>query len=835
MKIVKAVIITLIIAITAIFSFQFHLKRQFEKSVDDPGGTVTVKGLTGNVTIRRDELGVPYIEAKNEDDLFFATGYVTASDRLWQMTVMKMAMEGRLSEIIGAEGLKTDLFMRSLGTEDAIDGILKSMDPVMMKILESYSRGVNAYVDSHPSLPAEFYLTRYRPEPWAPRDSLYVFAMMSLNLSFNFIEELDFINLAARMGYEKAAYLLPVYPGDDLPFEEAKKLSEINHRALNKIAFGWDGVRDSLREILSLGVPASNNWALAGTRTKSGRPIICNDTHLALMMPNVWLMVHQKCPGFDVAGVAAPGLPIVSLGFNGRVAWGATMVMADNQDIFVEQFKDVDGAPHYLYKGLWIPARIKTETFRIRDGQTVTRKIRYTAHGPVLNDALSIITMPPEMPVQPLPVKSDYGLALSWGIGDGARTINAFLGLCRAQDAAGARKAVLEMDSTYLNIVYGDAVNIGWQVSGRYPKRKKGTGQLPSPGWTGDYDWNGFTTSDANPHAENPAQGYIATANNRTVDKKFPLQMSASWYNPERAERLHHVLGQIKNATAEEMMKLQYDRYSLMAKKIQDLLFRGESAKKLRAAIGTLGEERAGNVREALEFLKPERFNVVMEEDSAPAAVMGAFMHTATRCVFLDELGPEGSIAWESFQDASEISYSALQDHLLGREDSPFWDNVRTKRKETKWMVMAEALSDAIVLCEDRMGSARRKWQWGKLHTYHWEHDFTKKIPLFHGFFNRGPYPAGGDGHTVNVATPAWGSDFNVTIIPAMRLVVDFGLKEPARLICTHGQSGNPSSGHYDDMLPYWLSGKNHPLPFGRKAVKAQYEDVLVMKPEHSK
>jgi len=831
MKIAKAVVISLIIILTAVFSFEYNLKQQFARSVDDPDGTVTIKGLADKVTVRRDRLGVPYIEAKNEEDLFFATGYVTASDRLWQMTVMKMAMSGRLSEIIGPEGLKTDLFMRSLGAGDVIDEALKKMDPAMMRILECYSRGVNAYVKSHAVLPAEFQILGFRPEPWEPRDSLYVTAMMGLNLSFNFIEELDFLNLAARVGYEKAAYLVPVYPGDDLPFDEAKKLSEIDRRALNRMSRGWNGVRDGLRELFSIGIPASNNWALAGTRTKSGRPIVCNDTHLALMMPNAWFMMHQKCPGFESAGVASPGVPIISLGYNGRVAWGATMVMADNQDIFVEQIKEIDGVPNYLYKGKWVPARIKTETFRVKDGRTITRKIKYTGHGPVLNDALSIITMPPELTVQPLPVKSDYALALSWGVGDLPRTLLAFLDINRAQSAADARKAVLGLEGTYLNIVYGDADNIGWQVTGKFPKRKKGTGQLPSPGWTGDYDWDGFTASDANPHAENPAQGYIATANNRTVDKKFPLNMSSCWYNPERAERLQQVLGPIKNATAGEMMKLQFDRYSLMSKKVQDLLFRGESAKKLRAAMKSLGEEKAGNVREALEFLKPERFNNIMAEDSAGAAVMGAFMHAATRCIFLDELGPEGSVAWESFQDASVISYSAFQDHLLGREDSPFWDNITTKRKETKWIVLAQALSDAILLCEDRMGSARRKWEWGKLHTYHWKHDFTKKLPVFHDFFNRGPYPAGGDGHTLNVATPVWGSDFNVVVIPAMRMVVDFGLKEPAYLVHTPGQSGNPSSGHYDDMLPYWLNGKNHPLPFGRKAVEEQYEDVLVLKP----
>src|SRR4030042_2969557 len=269
-----------------------------------------------------------------------------------------------------------------------------------------------------------------------------------------------------------------------------------------------------------------------------------------------------------------------------------------------------------------------------------------------------------------------------------------------------------------------------------------------------------------------------------------------------------------------------------MAKKIQRLLFHGGPAREIRRAVRSMTDDGAARAWEALEFLKPERFNAVMDKDSAPAAVLGAFMHAAVHGIFLDELGPEGSVPWESFQDASMCSYSAQQDPILGREDSPFWNDINTKENEGKWRILAEALDRAILLCEDRMGSNRQAWKWGRLHTYRWAHDFTKKIPFFHGYLNRGPYPASGDGHTLDVATPSWGDSFDVYLIPAMRLIVDFGLEEPARLVCTPGQSGNPSSDHYDDMLPYWLNGKNYPLPFGKEAVEKQYHDVLIMRPK---
>ena len=246
MKIAKIVSVCLIIAVAAIISLDYFLKQQFKNSVDDPKGTLLIRGIRNDVTIRRDGLGIPYIEAKNEDDLFFATGYAVASDRLWQMTMMKMAIQGRLSEVVGKNGMKIDLFMRTLSVGGIIDESMKKMDARLLMILENFSRGVNAYVDSHRDLPAEFVLTRYRPEPWQPKDSLFVFAMLSLSLSFNFLEELDFINIAGRVGYDKAAYLFPVYPDEALPFDEAKKLSGIDYRQLNGMAADWNNLREQL-------------------------------------------------------------------------------------------------------------------------------------------------------------------------------------------------------------------------------------------------------------------------------------------------------------------------------------------------------------------------------------------------------------------------------------------------------------------------------------------------------------------------------------------------------------------------------------------------------------
>lgn len=808
------------------------LRLAFRCSVDPPTGAITLPGITGTVVIRRDALGIPLIEAANEPDLYFATGYAQASDRLWQMVFMRMVMQGRLAEIIGAGGLDFDIAMRSLHARRYVDEAMARLRPGTRALLEAYSRGVNAYIETHRILPPEFILTRHRPEPWKPEDCFYVFGLLNMSVSGNLIEELGFLLAANRLGYGKAAVLFPVYPDEPLPLAEARKLAGIETRDLAAPLDRLSASLRSLTNVMPMNKPASNNWAVAGSRTKSGRPIVTNDTHLDLMIPNSWMIMHLKCPTLDVAGVMAPGLPIVCCGFNGSVAWGATMVMADSQDLFLEKLKTDGGSRSYLYKGAWRPVSMRTETFRVAGGETVRREFASTIHGPLFNEALERMPFPPEMPVQTLPMKSSYGLALSWALEGGSDSLEGFLALGRARSMAEARAALLRVKSIYLNIVYGDRTGIAWQVTGLFPTRRAGTGQFPSPGWDGAHDWTGFVPMERNPSSLNPAEGYIGTANNRTVSANHPFVMSTSWFGPDRADRIAQVLSGTRTATAESMHALHFDRYSRLAAKMQRLLSDGPLAERVRASIARLSdEEKRRAATQALAMLAPTAFDCVMRPESANAALYGAFVHTFTRATFLDELGPDDSVVWESFVHTNMISYSAIEDHLQGREDSPFWNDVGSGGREDKADILAESLARAYALCGERMGGDPKKWQWGALHTYHWRHEFAKKLPILHGYFNRGPHPAGGDGQTVNVAAWAPGKNFDTWLIPAMRLVVDFGLADPAFLVTVPGQSGNPSSVHYGDMIEHYLTGKNHPLPFATKAIDAQYADRLELKP----
>lgn len=804
-KVNKAILIILLVSFISQCSMMGHYFKASEKQYS---GTIHIEGLQHSVEVRYDDLGIPHIKAQSEDDLFLVTGYIMASYRLFQMVMMKMAIQGRLSEFAGKDALPIDYFMRSLNAKKMVADAMRSIDSHGLMMFTQFAKGVNAYIKGCKKLPPEFILAGFKPEQWQPEDGLYIFGLLNLDVSFNFIEELQFLMIAQKLGLEKACELFPIYKDTELPYAEVQKLKnvvpDIPLDSTMNIAL-------RLQKTFGLGLPASNNWALSPAKTK-GKSIVANDTHLMASLPSPWIIMHLECPTYHCAGVCLPGIPIVVAGYNGHVAWGETMVMADTQDIFIEKIKEEKGQLYYLYKNQWLRLEKREEVFNVK-GKTHTVTMYSTVHGPLLNAALSTMPFPPKMPVQPPNVIVPYGLALSWVMEGGDKTLQGFYNLGKAKTIQQAREAMKKIHTIYLNIVYGDSNSVGWQVTGLYPVRKKGTGLFPSPGWTGEYDWEGFVPFEKLPHKENPKEGYLATANHRTVDKNFPVDFSQSWYNDERAMRIVQVLSQNKIFTLEDVMRLQNDQHSLMAQHVQDILFGKDYNALVVAAIQELSPKQKEKATKALQMLSPQKFDCVMRVDSPNAALMGALYHCFVHNTFADELGPKEEPLWEAFLQASMTSYSAFDELLAYKHQSAFFDDVRTPKVETKWDVLAKTLADAYALCQDTMGSNEGKWQWGKLHAYWFKHEIAKEVGILKGFLSRGPYPAGGDVHTVNVAMFTWGKDFDVWMIPAMRMIVDFNQDEPLYFITVPGQSGNPVSKHYDDMVEYFVNGKYAHIP----------------------
>lgn len=803
-------------------------------------GSAMLPDLTEDAAIRRDKLGIPVVEAQNRHDLSYTAGYTMAADRLAQMVSFSLLGQGRLAEMAGKAALDIDIFIRTLCLPKIAEKQVKQLSPQTHRMLEDFSEGVNAYINTHKDrLPPDFRITGYTPEPWEPVNSLNVFNVLNLGLSFNLSEEIAFLNLARALGAHKAAWLFPVYPDEPLPFDKAEALAEIRLSAMQEpLASLAKTVRKLDRLLMPLGTAASNNWAVAPERTAKGASIVANDTHLPLEHPPVWMLMQLKTPDFHAAGIAMPGIPGIVAGYNGNIAWGMTMVMADSQDLYLERIKTIAGREHYLYKETWQPVQTRTETFHIKGADPVTRTVRCTRHGPLLNEALPPYTGSPAIPGK---AKSDFGLAVATTLTEADHTFDAMYGLHFAETPEEGRKALKKVRLMGLNFVYGNAEHIGWQVSGRYPIRKKGRGHLPSPGWTSEYDWQGFLPPERRPRAADPECGYLYTANHRTIEPGEDLILGSSWYAPERAERIRQMLAANENYTFRDAVSMQNDRMDLLAGKLRRLFSDSPLASGIAKAIESWDDaNRAGRARQALTILR--EFDGVMKADSAGAALFGIFHHVLTRRLFRDELGPESGRAWKSFRVLCRGIYGPEQDHLLGRPMSPFWDDVSTPEKiETRADIIAASLAASTAYARRSMGRNPENWQWGKIHTYEWRSRISKMrdhLPLFKRFgawlaahyTDRGPYPAGGGFNTINVAGYHKGEDFDVWMIPSMRMVVDFGREEPLFLVNSGGQSGNPGSPHYDDGIRVWLEGGNRQMSYRRENLRQQYDRVFTLK-----
>jgi acyl-homoserine-lactone acylase len=811
-----AALLTAVVTLTGCQSF---LNSRYSNSVPPDQGIVQVKGLAQSVVIRRNPLGMPLIETTTFHDALFALGYVHASDRLSQMVGLRLMAEGRLAEMAGPGVLEMDRFMRAVNLKRSAEALYNNASPRMKKFFEVYARGVNDYLFRYrDKLPMDLAESGYRPAYWKPEDSVLVFCLLNFGLSVNLKEEIAALTLAQKVGSEQLAWLLPTYPDEPLPFEETAKLKGLDLRGqlagLNAVSTAVNQFSDAHM----LGVAASNNWAFTPQRTRSGKSLLANDTHLPLSMPSVWNFVQIRSPKFQAAGVSIAGVPAIVAGFNGKLGWGMTMVMGDNQDLFLEQIKQQNGRMHYLADGKWLPVRERQETFFIKGQRPIRETLYETRHGPLLNSVLG----ERKHTLQPMQLSSGFGLALKTTQLEADKSLDAFFDLSRAQSVEQAFEATREIRAMPLNIVFADAQHIGWQVTGRYPNRRAGLGLVPSPGWGNEFAWDGFADPMLHPYDQDPPQGWLGTANQRTVPRGYGMQLSNSWFYPERAERIAELAGTGRH-DSQSMIAMQYDQTSPFVAKLQTMFSAPGMAEGLQAATAALPAAERSKAQEAFNRLM--KFDGKLTASSADAALYSVFLHQSARETFLDELGPESSPAWQALVDTANNSYSAQADHLLGREDSPFWNDTRTAQKEDKPAILARSLAGAVTLLESKLGSERSAWQWGKLHTYNWISETTQLAPhmsasqrtsinALKGYLDRGPYPAGGDHSTLNVAAYKWGENFDTWLIPAMRIVVDFGREEPLIGLNSSGQSGNPASKHYADGIDAWLKGNYMSFPF---------------------
>lgn len=735
-------------------------------------GVQPIKGLAQNVSVRRNAQGMPLIESNTFHDALFSLGYVHASDRITQMVTLRLLAQGRLAEMSGPQVLDVDRFMRAVNLKKSAGELYNASSPRLKRFFEVYARGVNAYLFRYrDKLPTDLAQSGYKPEYWKPEDSALLFCLLNFSQSSNLQEELSALVLAQKVGVDKLAWLTPSAPDEPVPLAEADKLKGVNLSQITGLA-GLETVGQQLRSLNALGVTTSSNWAIGPQRSRSGKSLLANDIAAQPQAPSPWNYVQIRAPKYQAVGASIAGLPTLLSGFNGKVAWSMSAVKGDTQDLFLEKVKRQGNALYYETNGKWLPAGVRNETFFIKGQRSIREVVYETRHGALLNSSQALT--------------SGLGLALQTADFKDDKSLDAFFDLSRAQNAGKASDATREIRAIALNMIFADASNIGWQVTGRFPNRREGEGLLPSPGWDTRFDWDGYADAMLHPYDQDPAQGWIGTANQRTAPRGYGMQLSNAWDAPERNERLAQLANAGKH-DSRSLIAMQYDQTTLFAAKLKGMFQAPGMAQPLKQAIEALPAAERAKAREALERLMA--FDGRLATTSADAAIYELFLQESARQIFLDKLGPENSASWKAFVSNASLSYSAIADHLLGREDSPFWDDTRTPQKEDKPAILARTLAAAIATGDSQLGADHKAWQWGKLHSTTWKNTSGQVL--------RGPFASGGDHNTLNPAPYSWGQDFNATQVSALRMIIDFGQAEPMMGQGGIGQSGNPASPNY--------------------------------------
>jgi acyl-homoserine lactone acylase PvdQ len=773
-------------------------------------GEATVPGLTAPVQVRYGPHAVPTIEAENLADLLFAQGYVVASERMWQMDMMRRLASGRLAEVLGEKALPVDRFFRTIGLAKAAEEGFEALEDEYKGYLEAYAAGVNAYrTEAARRLPLEYLIGGFEPAPWTPRDSLVVGEYMGWMLSFNAREELVYLRLAARVGKARALELFPSDEGIPAP-DEAAMLPDgaIAQTAELEALFALPAEYG-----LPIPAPTSNAWAINGERTEEGQALLANDVHLAPSVPGVWYELELKAPGFHVTGAALPGAPFVIIGHNEHLAWGFTTVIADTQDIFVEQVSD-DGAHVRRPQGEPEPIQSREESVRVRGRKAPWRfSVRSTRHGVILNDVLGDHTATPmDLPA----VETRHLLALRQNLEVPGRAIPAFHGLNTATTLEAARIAIADLRHASMNLMLADRHGgIAWQVSGLIPKRGRGPGTFPSPGWEPGYGWTGYFDPRHNPGLVNPAGYALVTANQRTIPPDQEIQLSRSWMAPYRAQRIQQMLGARNPLTAEDLERMQLDRVSIQALRFKQAL--GREAARIRV----LDPEAR---RIADEYLMT--WDGSFGPGSRAAALFVLLRPALFEALFGDELGEE----LPALLSIAIAHYNGLEEALYSGESS-FWDDIRTSRKEGAAHVWARALRRAKSQLDQRfpqLGSQRLD----RLRWLAFPHAFDR-VPILGPFFGIGPLGAAGDTHTVNTMKASPQNPEKALFIPTFRAIFTPADWPASRSTLPLGQSGHRFSPYRRDQLEDWLQGRTHSIQWEGPA-PGQEIGIRLLKPAAS-
>jgi penicillin amidase len=736
-------------------------------------GTIELDGLAGRVRVRRDRWGVPHIEADERADLYFAQGFCHAQDRLWQMDFYRRVVEGRISEMAGAEGLPVDRLMRTLGIRRVARHEEAALQPALREMLERFCAGVNAAAAAAPALPFEMQLLRLGFEPWRPVDILSLGKLLSFGLSTNWERELLRADMVRALGPELTARLDPTYPAENpIVTQEAWSgdgLAMVEQLGAVRRSFG-----------LAAEASGSNNWAVSGALSATGTPLIAGDPHLPQSMPGIWYENSLRHGERFVRGGSMPGMPGIYMGQGNDVCWTFTNVMADVQDLFVERIE----GDAYLFEDEWRPLQTVREEIAVKGrSEPVVLDVRATHHGPIVNEALG----------------ADEGepLALRWLALDEP---TAFAGVFELLEIGSGPELVAKLaghTAPASNLVWADRHgSIGYKLIGRLPLRRGGCPDLPKPGWSGEFEWEGTIPYEELPETVDPESGYLVTANNRIVGDEYPHHITSEWLDGFRAKRIEQLLRATDEHDLESFEAMQSDNLSLpgieAARRLGRLSPPGQrersAVERLRSWDGCLDPETiAGTIYQA--------FLLRLAREVARAAIGDRDLGERWLDRADNGFTPHTTSPWRWHSHLMAL-WAEGDEALIGRP----WDGL-----------VLEALAGALDDLTERFGPDPQGWRWGQVHEMEFAHPLGAANPLLRRLLNR-TLRAGGAQETVSQIAYDPNDPYKAVWAPSWRMVADPADPDRSRWQMFTGQSGHPASPHYDDLQADWLQGRTQPM-----------------------
>lgn len=786
--------------------------QMLSASLPDYEGEKIVPDLRGNVEVYFDSMAVPYIFAENDRDVAFTLGYLHARERMFSMDLMRRACEGRLSEIFGEETLPFDKMFRTVGIYRTAKMLEEKINPEVLNLLRAYSEGVNYYIEEKKNeYSFEFDVLDYLPYKWEPVHSLIVIRMMAWELNLSWWTDLAFTELVQKLGEDKVKEILPDYP-ENAPTiipEEITDFTLINNSFIetDKAFRRFLGMRGTQ--------VGSNSWVVNSRLSSSGKPIIANDPHLAFRVPGLWYAVVIKSPDWNVAGVSLPGAPGVVIGKNENIAWGVTNIMSDDADFYYETI-DTSGTK-YLLDGEWDDLLVIEDTIQVKDSEEIVFTIRMTHRGPIISDIhpYTIVFNEEE--------RKYPAISMRWLGNDFSDEMEAFVGINKASNWDEFKSSVFKFNIPGQNFIYADAEdNIGYVFGGALPLRETNTTTFAFDGSTSRYDWEEMIDRRELPILFNPVENYIASANNKTV-KNYKNHITNLWGPHSRIERITQLINSKEKHSDQDFMNYQVDITSPYARKLVDYI--------LNAFEGVNITDE--NLKLSLRLLKEWDFRI--SKFSQTPTIYLTFLNRLLKNTYLDEMGND---LFNQYVFIVNVPYRNILE-LLDTPNSIWFDDVTTKSRESRDIIIRKSFAGALDELEIKFGDDLKDWQWGKLHIVTFKHPFSGISDLLDGLIDIGPFEVSGDGTTILNTEYTFSESiekyarfrhkpFENELGPGMRFIYDFVGPDEVYLILATGQSGNVLSDHYSDMTELWLEGKYMKIRTDEKSIRKNKKLLLL-------